>query len=330
MKSKKVMEIKRLITIICLMTFVNNINAQQERQVSQFMYDNISINPGYAGSYDMILASAIYRNQWLGFGDGAPQNIILNLDAPFKLFKRTHGVGLSIYTDNIGFNKDVNLSLSYAYQINVGNGKLGIGISAGFFNRNLDPEWYFTAEGNPNDNAIPQGKNNAWIYDMGVGLFYKTEEIYVGVSSTHLFQDAFVFQSEGTSINTETDERLFRHYYLTAGYRFQLSNPSFEFLPAMLVESQIQPEGAMFRCDLNSTLRYNKKIWAGVSYRIGSAVIGMVGLEILNGVKIGYSYDFETTALSNHSKGSHEILISYAFMLGVEKATQKYKSIRFL
>jgi len=56
----------------------------------------------------------------------------------------------------------------------------------------------------------------------------------------------------------------------------------------------------------------------------------MAGVEILNGVKIGYSYDFETTDLAGNQKGSHEILVSYAFKVGVEKASQKYKSIRFL
>jgi hypothetical protein len=58
--------------------------------------------------------------------------------------------------------------------------------------------------------------------------------------------------------------------------------------------------------------------------------VGMAGLEILNGVKIGYSYDFETTDLVGFQKGSHEIMVSYAFKVGVEKASQKYKSIRFL
>jgi hypothetical protein len=56
----------------------------------------------------------------------------------------------------------------------------------------------------------------------------------------------------------------------------------------------------------------------------------MAGLEILNGVKIGYSYDFETTDLIGFQKGSHEIMVSYSFKVGVEKASQKYKSIRFL
>jgi type IX secretion system PorP/SprF family membrane protein len=322
---------KRFFQVFCLLTIITNLNAQQERQVSQFMFDKISINPGYAGSYDMITASAILRQQWFGFGDGTPKDIILNLDAPFKLFKKSHGVGLSIYSDNLGFNEDINLSLSYAFQANVGDGKLGIGLGAGFLNRKLvDPEWIIPdGPGHVpfgSDAAIPSGKQNEFIVDMSAGIFYKTDELYVGISSTHLLEDEFIYQTVSTSTESTTNDQMVRHYYVTAGYDLQLSNPAFEFMPAILIES----DGATSRIDLNSVFRYNKKIWAGVSYRIGAAVVGMAGLEILNGVKIGYSYDFETTDLIGHQSGSHEIMISYSFKVGVEKAAQKYKSIRFL
>ena len=319
---------KRFFQVIGLLMIITNLNAQTERQVSQFMFDHISINPGYAGSYDMITASAILRQQWFGFGDGTPQDIILNLDAPFKLFKRNHGIGLSIYSDNLGFNEDINLSLSYAYQISVGDGKLGIGLGGGFVNRKLvDPVWkYGEGPENGEDPTVPTGKQNEFIFDMSAGVFYKTDELYVGVSSTHLLEDEFIYQTEGTGSTTLVNDKVVRHYYLTAGYNLQLSNPSFEFMPSLLIGS----DGATTRIDLNSIFRYNKKFWAGVTYRVGNAVVGMAGLEILNGVKIGYSYDFETTDLIGFQKGSHEIMVSYAFKVGVEKASQKYKSIRFL
>jgi type IX secretion system PorP/SprF family membrane protein len=317
----------RFFQILCLLTILTNLNAQQERQVSQFMFDHISSNPGYAGSYDMITASAILRQQWFGFGDGTPKDVILNLAAPFKLFKRSHGLGVSIYSDNFGFNEDINLSLSYAYQINLGDGKLGIGLGGGFLNRKLDPTWEYGSgpEHNSSDPSVPEGKQNEFIFDLSGGIFYKTDELYVGISSTHLLEDEFVYTPEGATGN-ETHDKMLRHYYLTAGYNLQLSNPAFEFMPAVLIEST----GATTRIDLNSVFRYNKKIWAGVSYRVGTAIVGMAGLEIMNGVKIGYAYDFETTDLSHNQKGSHEIMVSYSFKVGVEKASQKYKSIRFL
>jgi type IX secretion system PorP/SprF family membrane protein len=303
--------------------------SQQERQVSHYMYDLVSVNPASAGSNDMISTHAIMRQQWVGI-EGAPLGIVLNLDAPFRLFKADHGVGASIWYDELGFNEDINLSLSYAYQFNVGNGKLGLGLSGSFMNRKLKPDWIIPTsplhDSPDQDVAIPSGEQNEFIFDLGAGLFYRTDELYVGISSTHMLQDEFVYQTEGTSPTVEAKEKMIRHYYLTAGYNLQLSNPAFELLPSVMLQSDIQ----VTKIDLNATLMYNKKFWAGVTYRVGSAVVGMIGLEILNGVKVGYSYDFDTSALANFSKGSHEVMLGYSFKLGVERIPQKYKSIRFL
>jgi type IX secretion system PorP/SprF family membrane protein len=316
---------KKLILIFCAFVLWTSAFSQQERQVSHYMYDHISVNPGSAGSSDMISTTAIMRQQWVGI-DGAPVGIILNLSAPIKLGTTHHGVGASIWSDKIGFNKDINLSVSYAYQFSVGNGRVGLGISGSFVNRELDPEWIIPNSPihSEDDAAIPDGNQNEFLFDMGGGLFYRTEELYVGISSTHILQSDFRYQ--GTSSTAEVKEKLIRQYYLTAGYNLQLSNPALEFQPSIFLQSDTR----LTKIDLNTTLMYNKKFWAGVTYRVGSAIVGMIGINILNGVRVGYSYDFETSALSNFSKGSHEIMVGYSFTVGMDKIPQKYKSIRFL
>jgi type IX secretion system PorP/SprF family membrane protein len=105
-----------------------------------------------------------------------------------------------------------------------------------------------------------------------------------------------------------------------------LSNPALELIPSVFVQSDTR----VTKIDLNTVFMYNKKLWAGVTYRVGSALVGMVGVNILNGIKIGYSYDFDTSALSNYSKGSHEVMIGYDFRIGIDRVPEKYKSIRFL
>jgi len=324
-KKGKVKMIKQILMVAGAALFLSPANAQQERQVSHYMFDQITTNPGSAGSTDMISTHAIYRSQWTGI-DGAPEGITLNLSAPFRLFKADHGIGFSVWQDRFGFNSDVRPSLSYAYQFNLGSGKLGVGLSAIFMSRSLSPDWVLPSSPlhSDVDEAIPNGDQNETIFDMGFGLYYRTDELYVGVSSTHLLEDVFIYETTGSASRSE--EKLKRQYYLTAGYTFQLANPALELQPSMLIHSDI----SVTKLELNTLLVYNKKFWGGVSYRVGSEVIGMVGIEILNGVKIGYAYDFNTTALSNFSSGSHEVMIGYDFRIGVEKIPQKYKSIRFL
>ncbi len=319
---------KKLLILLLGIYPIMKMYGQQYPQVSQFMYDHTSTNAGSAGSMDMVCTSVIARQQWVGF-TGAPQDFILNVNAPFNLFGASHGVGLSIYRDTYGFNADIQLQLSYAYRVTVGDGKLGIGVSGAFLNRAVDgTKWHIPENGTnfwdlSGDNAIPKGKQNEFAFDMGAGLFYRTEDLYVGVSSTHLLESKFKFPDNN---GNEAIDKLTRHYFVTASYNITLANPSFEIIPSVFIASDI----SVTSLDVNTTLLYNKKFWGGVTYRPGSAIIGMLGIEILNGLKIGYSYDFPTSKIINHSQGTHEIVLNYCFKIGVERSPQKYKSIRFL
>ncbi|MBN1143726.1 MAG: type IX secretion system membrane protein PorP/SprF [Bacteroidales bacterium] len=318
---------RKLIIVFFTLALGSIAFTQQERQVSHYMYDHISVNPGSAGSTDMISTTVLYRQQWVGM-DGAPNDLILNLSAPFKLGSTNHGVGLSIWQDKLGFTTDGDISLSYAYQFSVGGGKLGFGISAIAVNRQLDASWYTGAAPfhlDPDfDGGIPEESQNEMKLDMGFGLFYQTDELYMGISSSHLLESEFAYSANASG--GSANEKMIRHYYLTAGYNLSLSNPLLEFQPSVFV----QTDAATTKIDINATLMYNKKFWGGVSYRVGSAVIGMVGINILNGVRVGYAYDFDTSPLVNVSSGSHEVMIGYSFTVGVEKIPQKYKSIRYL
>ena len=119
---------------------------------------------------------------------------------------------------------------------------------------------------------------------------------------------------------------LFHHYYAVAGYRLQLSDPLFEILPSAIIKS----DGRTNSFDVSALVRYNKKFWGGVSFRAGDAFAGIIGFELFNGIRIGYSYDFNTSSIGNYSKGSHEFTLGYCFTLSLDKAPQKYRSIRFL
>jgi type IX secretion system PorP/SprF family membrane protein len=207
----------------------------------------------------------------------------------------------------------------------VANGRLGLGIAGSYINREIDADWNPVHDPLSSDLAIPPEKESDFAFDLGVGLFYHTEELYVGLSSTRLLENEYRYQqsSSGTSVSKE---KLKRHFYVTAGYTIPMSNPALEFLPSFFIQSDLK----VTKIHLNTTFMCNKKFWAGVSYRVDSDMIGMIGLNILNGVKVGYSYDFQTRALSNASKGSHEIMIGYSFLVGIDKIPQKYKSIRYL
>ena len=315
-------EMKKLnIAFLFLLLSLQPVLAQQDPLSSQYMFNTLTFNPGVAGTSGMICATAMNRQQWIGF-KGAPSTTLFNISSPVSLFGIKSGVGLLVESDNIGFNKNINLSGSYSYLMDLGMGKLGIGLSLGMLNTTINPTWeipvgdaHTPVSGDP---LIPENKESYVALDAGFGLFYKADKYYASLSVTHINQPKIKF-SKGTPYFS-------RHYYLTGGYNLQLPNPSLELIPSFFAFS----DGKVVQIAVTSLIRYNKKVWGGVSYRAGDALIGIVGVELFNGIRLGYSYDFTISDIGKSSSGSHEFMINYCFDLSLGKSPMKYKSIRFL
>jgi len=312
---------KRSIYILIINCFILPGYSQHDSQFSQYMFNVAAINPGYVGSNDMICLSAINRQQWVGF-EGAPNYSFFNANAAVKPFGIKSGVGISLLSDNLAFNKDLSFSGAYAYRLDLGPGILGIGINLGLYNKKLEADWNIPSDiGSPpeNDPAIPGMNESRMAFDMSFGLFYKTDDLFFGLSTTHINQPKIKYVEAQAGF-------ISRHYYALAGYRIQLPNPMIEILPSVFLKT----DGRGNQIDASTLVRYNKKIWGGVSFRPGDALVGIIGFELFNGLRIGYSYDFTTSDIGNYSDGSHEFTLGYCFSLSLDKTPQKYKSIRFL
>jgi type IX secretion system PorP/SprF family membrane protein len=154
---------KLKLTFLFLALTVRAVLAQQDPLSSHYMFNTLTYNPGIAGTTGMICATAITRQQWVGF-EGAPSTTIFNISAPVSPFKINSGVGLRVESDNVGFDRDINLSGIYTYLLDIGSGVLGIGISMGMLNKTIDPTWeipsgdaHTPASGDP---LIPENKES--------------------------------------------------------------------------------------------------------------------------------------------------------------------------
>ena len=279
-------------------------------------------NPGYAGSKNAICATALNRQQWMGF-DGAPVTSVFTVNSPFRLMGTDHGAGLHILNDEAGFERNLGINASYAYRMDAGAGKLGIGFGFGMINSSLDAEWHIPSGSghtpSSGDPSVPEGNESVLTMDFSAGLYYYTENMYVGISSTHINKPSIEYSSTATKF-------LARHYYLTAGYTLSTGNPSYLVRPALTVHT----DGVMAQINMGGMVEYKNRIRGGLSYRYGAAIVALAGVELFNGINIGYSYDFSTTAMSSHSKGTHELMIRYCFDLDMDRSPRRYRSIRIL
>jgi type IX secretion system PorP/SprF family membrane protein len=324
---------KRIFTIIVLFFISTSIFAQQDAQVTHNMFNNLFVNPGYAGITKQICVNTILRQQWVGFKDPDgnkvnPETYILSLDSPIRFLHG--GIGLSVYNDKLGFENNLGVKIDYSFHLNIGIGTLGIGIAAGFLNKTIDFSKFKPID--LNDQALmSQEKQKTFITDVSFGLFYNIPgKAYVGLSSTQLIQSDMKIPN----LNSE----LVRHYYLVGGYHWVIpSSPSWELSPYLLVKSDL----ASTSFDFCGMVKYENRFWAGVNYRLQDAVSILIGANPFNApglnpalanLRIGYSYDITTSSIGKEkrSSGSHEIMLGYCFKIVTTPKVTKYINTRFL
>jgi type IX secretion system PorP/SprF family membrane protein len=310
-----------LLTLMVL-SFQVNVNAQQEPQFTQNMFNYASVNPGYYGLAKGICVTGLFREQWLGFKDEqgnkvAPETFLMNANIPVKLLHG--GAGIGVMQDKYGFFKDLTIKLGYSYHINVGDGQLGIGANINILNKSLDFTKFIKVD--QTDPVLQSQSGNGVIFsDMSAGIFLSKPKYYLSVSGSQLLESS---KTLGGS-NQEAIYTMKRHYYAGGGYDIAYpDNPSYVITPSVFFKT----DGAGMQVDFNAMVTYNHKVWGGASYRINDAVAIMAGMAFKD-LEIGYSYDIPMTRVG--STGSHEIMVRYCFQFEHEKARKGYRNTRFL
>ena len=161
---------KKLTLIFLLFMAAMQGFAQQDPQYSLYMFNPLGVNPGYAGSRELLSGVLIHRSQWVGL-DGAPETQALAINTPMK--NKKMGLGLQIINDKIGPRTTQTLSASYAYRLKLGSGKLAFGLRGGIVNYSYD---WNKIEYKDDEDAIPTTANESFMlptFDFGMYLRFK-------------------------------------------------------------------------------------------------------------------------------------------------------------
>jgi type IX secretion system PorP/SprF family membrane protein len=281
---------------------------QQDKLLTHFMYDRMSINPGETGLDDGICATSIYRNQWDKV-NGAPNSAVLNVAANMNRFF-PGGLGLSFYHDAIGFSRQNNLLLNYSYPISLGNvGVLGAGIGVGMMSYAMNPSWI--PPQTINDPSLPGNDFSAISLDLNFGLYLKGRNYYAGLSSTHLSESEMLGSSTGIGVAGYSTAR---HYYIMGGYKLpNIASGALDF------NLMMRTDLVKYSVDINSRYFFKKDSkefgYVGLTYRTSDAIGIMLGYNAFKNFTCGYSYDITVNKLSSISRGSHEFFVRYCYYL---------------
>ncbi|TAH25688.1 MAG: type IX secretion system membrane protein PorP/SprF [Cytophagales bacterium] len=304
---------KKTLKYILLIFIINSkLMAQQDAQFSQYMFNKTLINPAAAGS-DHLNATLLYRNQWIS-QPGAPKSTGFAVDAPLN--NKKVGLGLIILNTSQGPLAFTRINSNYSYKINLSeNSDFYLGLQAGIVQYGIDRSELITTKDISLDPTFSSSNMRRIIPDFGFGMMYKSEKFYIGLNVPHLLQSKIKFINEvidtsGLGLDKRVKfTQIFRHYFFTSGFKYNL-NDEIQIQPSVMARYVVN---APIAADLNCNIVYKEIFWGGLGYRFSNlgGVIGMLGLNISNTLKVGYAFDFTTSGLSANSGTSHEIMLSY-------------------
>lgn len=287
------------------------LQAQQEQLYTQFFYNKLTYNPGYAGSFQSPTLTAVIRNQWAGL-EGAPNTQLLSFTQP--MLNDRVGLGLNLVRNQIGITRTITADLAYAYRIALRRGHLGIGLQASIrqMYQNWADERLVGAQPLMTDGAIPAEPQSKVLPNFGFGVYYNGPTWYAGAAIPRLVNNNIDFAEIGGEISREV-----QHVNAMGGATFEIA-ANITLTPQVLLK---YVPNAPFDADINTLVGFNEKVFAGLTYRIGGGEVSGAGesLDVLAGVQatknlfISLSYDLGLTELAKYNNGSIEATLRWWF-----------------
>lgn len=297
---------KLLKNILLLLALGSGLAAmgQQDVMISQYLFNGLLINPAYAGSHPYTSTSVLHRSQWAQF-EGAPTTSVLALDGAMR--NGSLGLGMLVFHDQLGITEQTEAALNLAYRFPLGAGHMAFGLRAGLSSITAD----FNAVDiwDPGDPLYQGGTQVHQTIKFGAGAYYHLQRLYVGISVPTLLP---------LGPHAET---IVPHYLATAGGVMRISD-GVELKPSVLLKMVANTPAQL---DLNLHALFQQKIWLGVGWRIGDAVVSMLEYQLTSELRIGYAHDFTLSDIGTYSNGSNELLIGFDFGQGaLAKRSPRY------
>ncbi|MEO8760770.1 MAG: type IX secretion system membrane protein PorP/SprF [Bacteroidia bacterium] len=299
---------KKIITLI-ISLFSLGMFAQQDAAFSMYFFNPLYINPAYAGSREVFSGALVGRNQWAAM-PGAPVSQALSIHSAIP--NSRVGLGLQIYNDKAGPVKNTGITLTYAYHLPLNSKtKLSFGLS-GMVN-NVRIAYDQISIQDQNDHSFVGNPTSTWVPDANAGLYLYRSRFYCGLSVNHLIQSKFNI----TNGAANDAAKFYRQFYFTSGVVIPISK-SVDLRPSVLLK---YVQAAPLLGEVDATFIFFKRLYVGAGYRtdkrvnlngMDNMVIGILQFEILNSLRIGYSYDYYINRTGSYnSGGTHEIMLGW-------------------
>lgn len=296
--------------------------AQHEITYSQYVFNNLIVNPAYAGYKEAYNVSMLNRNQWVGV-KGAPTTQSLIADGAFTKNNNV-GLGLTVLKDKVGIQGQTSVMANYAYRLPINSeSRLSFGIGLGATQYSVNGNDAVTGDGSDPNFA---GEDSFTSPDARLGIYLNTSKFYVGLSANNLLSRALHKNNQQAAFVILPKA----HLFITAGSIFNVKE-GIKFKPSLMLRDS--PDG-MGNFDVNTSFLLKEMLTLGASYRVGvdvlkksvgvreafqqNSMVALMEVLIAKQFRFGYAYDYSLSKINTYTSGSHE------FSLGIIIGKKNY------
>jgi type IX secretion system PorP/SprF family membrane protein len=297
-----------LVVLFCIFTEGGILHAQQEGNMTLFMYNPVLFNPAAAGASEAGSITVHHRSQWIGF-KGAPRQQFITYSG--KPFSNRSGIGLSFVNRRVGIFETQTGIVSYSYSLVDGKEwKIRLGLQGslrryGFRFNDIEEGVDFYK-----DNSIARDFKTVWTGNVGMGIHISYEDAFFSAGMPFLVTNLLGINELSPSTATEA-----RHYYAMGGLSLPVTE-GVKLKPSMLVKFA---QNTPWNLETNMNLSVKESVILGVSYRVGKTNMEQLGesvgfitvVQITDRISIGASYDWILSGIKQYSSGSAEFVLRY-------------------
>lgn len=270
----------------------SNSYAQLNPLAAQYYSNRFLINPAYAGSTDGIKVNAAYRKLWSNV-PGSPLTQSITADYG----KGKVGVGLNVYNESAGLQRQTRVTGSYAYHLQLGEEQqqLHFGISLGFMSQRLENSDIY---GNPNDPMVGQYNDRKTYLDGDFGIAYTSGTFSLQASIPNLKS---VLKKDVIKLADVTT------FYAASSYHFKLTEGAEGIdLEPMVAYRGVQGFDNIWDAGAQLEIANQQVFMTGIYHSTKNATFGL-GMDFKKKYLVSGNYTTQTSALSGYTNGSFEL-----------------------
>jgi len=293
-----------LLYIFFTLFIAANLFAQQNTNYTQYLLNDVALNPAAAGSSRGINILGGRRSQWGGI-IYAPETNFAWISKDFRRSKGInyfwHGAAVFIEQDRVGIFTHFIAQATYAIHFKLNKKfNFSFGIAGGIKQTAIS-----ITSMDANDPVVASKAFQVTIPDFVPGMYFYSKKFTAGISVKNLYKNTL---EQKKKIIGTTGSKLYPDLFLTFSRKFISKQYDFIYVPSIQIQSNFR---SIPSAQIGVMAFYKRKVGLGVSHRTQDAVSIIIQYRPWSHVVFGFAYDITASRL-RQIKGSN----SSEFMFG--------------